>query len=165
MRFAFAVWLLLTSPLSHTTGLAAEVTGAEILNHGVYAGSHELTITDTNSPTGRVQIGTLRVQTTTERIPAKIGTKFGMQFVIHGKPPGERVNLRSVFQFPRMTNAVSGTISERYEAPLRPRLEDRTCGMYWDFVEPWELALGTWTFQIFDGEKKLIEQKFVVIRR
>jgi hypothetical protein len=139
-------------------------TSAEILNYGIYTGTNVLTITDTNSPTSRVRFELLKVATQTNVIPAKINTKFGMQFVVHGNPFAESINLRGVYSFPEMSNSVNAKSYSRYEGLVRVKLEDRSAGMYWDFVDPWELVPGNWKFQLFDKDKLLIEKQFKVVK-
>jgi hypothetical protein len=64
-----------------------------------------------------------------------------------------------------MTNAASGKTFTQYEALIRVKTDDKSAGMYYDFVEPWELVPGKWTFQIFDRDKKLLEKAFAVVKK
>ena len=141
----------------------AEITDARILDYGIYTSSVAYVISDTNSPTSRVRFETLKVAKETVEIPAKLNTKFGFQFNVHGTPAGESVVLRCVYLFPEMTNPASGAKSVRYEYAGRARLEGKTLGMFWTFMENWEMVTGKWTLQIFNNDIKLLEKSFKVV--
>lgn len=140
------------------------VTGADILDHGIYSNTPVSTLKDPGSPTSQVLKQTSKLINETQIIPAKVGTTFGFRFVIHGNPKGQRTNLRSVFSFPPMTNATTGQTYTRFEANISVPLEDKDAAMYYDLTHPWEVVPGKWTFQIFDNDKKLLEEDFSLVQ-
>ena len=63
-----------------------------------------------------------------------------------------------------MTNATTGQTYTRFEANISVPLEDKDAAMYYDLTHPWEVVPGKWTFQIFDNDKKLLEEDFSLVQ-
>jgi len=144
---------------------AAQRPAAEILEYGIYSGGHQESVGDTNAPSGRLLLGgPVRLEKKTDEIPAKLKTKFGFRFVVHGQPESGQVKLRFVYLFPEMRNPTSGQKLKRYETEAFAKAEDKNPQMLWDFTEPQELVTGEWTFQVFRGEEMLLEKKFEVVK-
>ena len=99
----------------------------------------------------------------TTRIPARLNLWFGFRFRVDGAQPGEVVPLRLVTHFPKMVKpprAPKAMIS--YERPMNVPIGVAVFTGY-GFDEAWEFMPGPWTFEIFEGDRKLIEQRFTVI--
>jgi hypothetical protein len=160
--FLSLLWL---SILLTGAALGAQRPPAEILEYGIYSGGHQESVANTNAPTGQVLLGgPVRLEKKTDQIPAKLKSKFGFRFVVHGQPDDAPVKLHIVYLFPEMKDPTSGQKLKRFEADVFAKLEDKKPQMLWDFTEPHELVTGEWTFQVFRGEDKLLEKKFEVVK-
>jgi hypothetical protein len=145
--------------------IAAQRPIAEILEFGVYSGSYQKSAADTNAPTGQVLLdGPIRLEKKTDQIPAKLKSKFGFRFVVHGLPTDPPVKLRIVYLFPEIRDPSSGRKFNHFEADVSVKPEDNKPTMLWDFTEPYELVSGQWTFQIFRGDSKILEKTFEVVK-
>lgn len=98
---------------------------------------------------------------TSTRVPAKKGNRFGIRFVIRGKPDGKEIRLRIRRLHPPMKNPIKKkvvTVSE-YTKTVKlntPRL------IGYGFDEEWELVPGNHVFEIYYKEQKLLEETFTV---
>src|SRR5438128_1719388 len=109
-----------------TTGaVAAQLPPAEILEYGIYSGGHQESIANTNAPTGQVLLGgQVRLEKKTDQIPARLKSKFGFRFVVHGQPGDAPLRLHLVYLFPEMQDPISGQKLKRFEADVLAKLED-----------------------------------------
>jgi hypothetical protein len=107
----------------------------------------------------RVAEGKLLKQT--DVIEAKLGTTFGIDYVLDGKPVGGTVKLFIRLRRPAITNPDTGettTIDENVTpAWISMRKHDG-----FSFDHAWELVPGKWTFQVFHASKLLLEKTFEV---
>ena len=144
---------------------AQNALSIEILEFGVYSGSHQYTIADDAAPTSQVLMeGPVRLIAQTNTISATIGGKFGFGFVVKGQPEGESIPLTVVYRFPKMVDPKTKREITEYRAPIRAKTGDRKPKMLWDFTEPWELVPGRWVFQIYHSRQKLVEKAFTVVK-
>jgi hypothetical protein len=143
---------------------AADRSVAEIIDYGIYTGGQNQAIAETNAPTGLFLQGRgeLKLAKQTTKIPAKLGTQFGFRFVVHGGRQDGEIKLHTVWLYPEITDRVTGKKSSRFDADCHGKPEDKNAGIMWTFTEPSELVPGEWTFQVFQGEQKLLEKKFDV---
>ncbi len=143
-----------------------KVTGIEVTGVGMFTIAQEETVTS-EGPAGvsivPAEKPTLQTQTT--RIPATIGTTFGVSFIVRGSPPGDLTNLRIVWRFPD-----PGLKDPPKESPWYQDCDVGTCeidkeqvaiyGLRYD----WELVPGTWRLEIWKGERRLLTQSFELHR-
>ena len=100
----------------------------------------------------------------TDRIPARIGTAFGPTFVV--RAPGQTsVRLRSVTRYPSpgLTNPVTKVTGMRDETVLTFTVGEASQDLF-HFTYDWELVPGVWVWQLWDGETKVAEKSFVIVR-
>jgi len=104
------------------------------------------------------------VKTTTE-IEAKPGTHFGFRYRVDGRPNGREVPLTAVLLYPQpgVKNPTTGNTIVRAEHTLRLKIGNTSYRGY-VFEHEWELVPGTWTFELWDGERKLSSQSFEIVR-
>ena len=142
-----------------------DISGAEILGYGLYK-SLPIEMAPFSSTVGTpVQIETTQLIKQTDQIPAVLNTHFGIQFVIHGTPKCKLVELRQVMLFPPTPDSKTGKITMRDEVLVKIGLEDdKDVGAYLTLDSPADLVPGSWTFQIFDHDKKLLEKTFTVVK-
>jgi hypothetical protein len=147
-----------------TVAGAADRPIAEIVDYGIYTGGQNQAIVETNAPTGLFWQGRgeLKLEKQTTKIPARLGTKFGFRFVVHGKKEDGDIQVHFVWLYPEITDKATGKKSKRFEADCHGPPEDRNAGISWTFTEPSELVAGEWTFQVFLGNAKILEKKFDV---
>jgi len=143
---------------------AGEAPAAELLEYGVYSGSSESLVAVPGSPTDQMMLGgRVRLEKTTDQIPARLKSKFGFRFVVHGQANDTPVRLRLVYLFPEMKDPTSGRRTKTFAVDVVVKREDRNTYMLWDFTEHYELVSGPWTFQVFRGSNKILEKQFDVV--
>src|SRR5690606_14486129 len=93
-------------------------------------------------------------------VPARLGTKFGVRYQLAGKRETE-VRLTLMY----FTPGLVGPDARRQDkvvlvqklvpgAPLDV--------MAFEFTEHYEVVPGEWQFMVFQGDRKLVEQRFTV---
>ena len=145
---------------------AQDTLSIEILEFGAYSGRHQHAVADSAAPTSRVLMeGPVKLIAQTNTIPAVVGRKFGIGFVVKGKPAGKSIPMTVVYRFPKMVNPKTKREISEYRASIQAKAGDRKPRMLWDFTEPWELVPGKWTFQIYHSKQKLAEKSFTVVKQ
>ncbi len=143
----------------------ARVDGATIGDPGIYTSSVMKDIPDANTAEGvRHTVGNISLQSRTETIPARLGVGFGFHYTITGAPNGAQVQIRFVNRFPDpgLKNPTTGETTHIEEYSSNATVGNE---MYkgWHFDHDYELVPGTWTFEIWYGNRKLGEQSFNVV--
>ena len=141
----------------------ANVQSVEIVEYGIYqivhTGEHiplKLTAAGAIEPAAHVQLAT-----TTNRVPAVVGTTFGCLFVLHGEPANARVTLDVVVEHPPFEKAPGQKTGTVDKIPW-PYVIGRKAGYTYTFDNDWEAVPGTWSIQVWYHGRKFAEQKFVV---
>ena len=96
--------------------------------------------------------------------PAKsavVGTAFGVRFRSEGQPASAK--LRSVWKIPSpgTLNPKSGKTSREDISEFNIKIGADSFRGY-SFDEPWEAVPGEWTLQIWQGDRMLLEQSFMI---
>lgn len=101
----------------------------------------------------------------TTRVEAKLGVHFGMRYRVVGRPSLATVKLTSVTQYPApgLKNPKAGSVQTRGEHPLFATIAQINYRGY-VFEHDWELVPGAWTFELWDGNRKLVSQTFNVVK-
>jgi hypothetical protein len=106
-----------------------------------------------------------RVISETTRIPAALGVRFGVGFVLHGPPKDSSINYRVVWKFPAggMTNPEIGKtwLSATFDRSCRA---DAECFQGWPLQFPWQIVPGAWVLELWDRQTLLYSQTFDVLR-
>jgi hypothetical protein len=100
------------------------------------------------------------VQTTTN-VPARVGTRFGFRYTIHGTPSNSPIVLTMVGEHPPLKDPRTGKMQTRDVYELQSRL-GQTYTSYL-FEEERESIPGKWKFEVWHKGKKLCEQSFMVV--
>jgi hypothetical protein len=95
-----------------------------------------------------------------EVIPAKLGTKFGLRYRLAGKTAGE-APLTLLYLTPGVTTP-DGVRHDKFVVVRKLVPEAAQDTMAFEFSEPYEVAPGEWHFLVFQDDRKLAEQRFVV---
>jgi hypothetical protein len=132
---------------------------------GMYLVSQSRAVPDVRSPSGRrwATSAPPTPVTETDRIPARLGVRFGVGFTIRGTPAGQEVEGRRVWRFPPMTNPATGITLSRSTNAINCRLGE-PCFSGQFLANEFELVPGTWSVEIWVGDTKLLEQSFTLYR-
>jgi hypothetical protein len=111
----------------------------------------------------RATTGDSVVETTT-RIPACLGTRFGITYSLVGATEGMPVNIIEVYNFPdsglHRPGASSPIHDTRFERAALPGTGGNQ--IWYEFDKPWELVPGEWTLEIRDGDRLLASKTFTI---
>ena len=157
-----ALVLLAGSPVG---AFAQQVKDVDVVWVGTYRIAETKAVVDPTAPTGfrYVAQGIEPVQQT-QRIPAMIGTRFGLAYVLKGEPEGTVVPVQAFWRFPAkgLNNPETRTTTFEWKTPeLQCRLEQKPfCLMGYPLQHPWELVPGKWTIEIWAEGAKLVEASF-----
>jgi hypothetical protein len=152
-----------------TWPLTPEDVGAQLLIENATVGNAGLFQIDGSTAqqapgtaAGAVHMGgTAMLLAATDRVPRKRGTAFGYQFVVQGQPKGAVVSVRVVVLHPAVQAPGTASTSERDSWDQKAAL-GVTSYAGWRFDEPWEMAPGKWTIQVFHESRLLAAREFTV---
>jgi hypothetical protein len=138
---------------------------AQVAWYGVYTVEQSQAIDDPASPTGKRSITTPVPPTANSaRIPGNQGVRFGLSFVLAG-PAGAEFTVKEVYRFPPggMPDKVNGGARPTYES-VRQATVGKPELMGWSFAAatPEQRVIGDWTFEVWQGDRKLLGQTFTV---
>jgi Domain of unknown function (DUF3859) len=146
---------------------APRVDRAEIIDFGIYT----FTPTGTNSAPDAVggkdqQVEDLRLAARTHTIPLEKGVAFGYRFKLVGSPADAKVPLRAVILFPPggLTNTALRKHYDRSSVDFTASIGSVSVRGY-SLDDPWDLVPGTWTMQLWQGDRKLNEEVFTLAKR
>ena len=94
---------------------------------------------------------------------ARVGIGFGVRFRSSGEPRGAQATLRSVWKIP-----APGLHNPNNDNTYRESVVDFTTAIgsvHWrgyGLDQPWEVVPGTWTIEIWQGDRKLLEHSFTI---
>ena len=153
--------LALLAPI--TPLLAANVTGAEIVEYGLF---DEVSIGSRKEPgvlSGQVvEVPMAKLKERTTIVPAVLGTSFGISVKLKGIPAGERVDCWITWLHPKLTNPQTGQASDRSDFPSRRPIGEITYTGF-KFDHPWECVPGIWTVRLIWDWKVVAEKTFNVM--
>jgi len=158
-------WALILCFLAPVFGEAAE-NRPRIIEYGIFKAAPEKTIKSNETGVGDVELGgSIRLVKKTEKVPAALGTKFGIKFYLPVELRKNEIVLKYVFLVPGLKDPQTGKIQERIEVPGKyDGGADGMAYVFYDFTDKWELVPGKWTFQVFHDDEKLIEKTFTVVK-
>lgn len=94
-------------------------------------------------------------------IRAEIGTRFGIRYTLTGRLTGREISQTVVYRFPA-TGIIFGD-GRRTSTEIRGICyTGRTCIAGWTFSDSNELVPGSWSIEIWEGNRKLIIRTFQV---
>jgi hypothetical protein len=101
----------------------------------------------------------------TYRISARTGVRFGVRYRIVGQPADADVKVKLVIRFPPagLRNPQTGTPSYSDESTITRKVGKVTTAGF-GFDRDWEMVPGIWTIEIWDGNRRLLEQRFTVVK-
>ncbi|MGX5219608.1 DUF3859 domain-containing protein [Pseudomonas segetis] len=150
IRIGAAVALTMMAGLVH-----AQVRVEGPVEYGVFATQYK-----DFKPGERVLTRANQEIETTDSVPAKLGTKFGMRYKLAGKTvEGEPLTL--LYLTPGV-NSPDGQRHDKFVVTQKLAPGAVLDTMAFEFTEPYEVVPGQWQFMVFQGDRKLAEQKFTV---
>lgn len=96
----------------------------------------------------------------TEVVPARLGTKFGVRYRLLGKSETEQP-LTLLYFTPGLVGP-DGKRQDKIELQQKLVVGAPQDVMAFEFTEHHEMVPGEWRFMVFQGDRKLLEQEFVV---
>jgi hypothetical protein len=96
----------------------------------------------------------------TEQVPAKLGTKFGLRYRLVGKREGDEP-LTLLYFTPGVVTQ-DGQRHDKFEVRQQLVAGAPQDVMAFEFSEHHEVVPGEWHFMVFQGDRKLAEQRFQV---
>lgn len=144
---------------SRMEGLTAKIT-----EYGVYSRGYEKIRAEPNSPSGFYRTDSdYKLLEQTNRIPAKMGAKFGYCFEVAGFPHDGTVSLTEAGTHPEIVRP-DGKRFTGYASTVKVKVVNGRathCGGY-AFDHDFELKPGQWTFTYSAGDRQLVSQTFEV---
>ena len=154
-----------------SASIAAEVYGIQIQEWGIY----DIEKVKGLAPGTPVFVDDIKLLKLTYKIPARLGTSFGLKYYVNGNPPGAKVNItqRWLFPYPGVKHPETGKLTHYYDERIKPPIGRTMQGNYlifWSiaaiqkFTKPSDLVPGEWKLQLWHGRKKLKEKTFTVYK-
>ena len=147
---ALLVALMLGSSL-----VQAQVTLEGEVEYGLFVSTYkdftpgERVLTQRNQP----------IERTTE-VPARLGSKFGMRYSLKGKTEGE-APLTLLYLTPGVVTP-DGVRHDKFVVTQALVADAAQETMAFEFSEPHEVVPGEWHLMVFQNDRKIVEQRFIV---
>jgi Domain of unknown function (DUF3859) len=138
----------------------------DVIERGIYNAEVTKRVDAPGTPGGTIsEVTNIRHVRTTTTIPAQLGVSFGYRYRIVGKPDGASVDLRFVtlIPVPGVRDPKTGNTILHGEYS-RPRILGSESVRSYGLRQEWELVLGTWTLEVWQGDRKLASQSFTVVK-
>lgn len=148
-----AATLLAISLIS--TPLLAEVQVQGEVEYGIFQSQVQ-----DFEPGQRVLTNQQQAIETTQVIPAKLGTKFGLRYQLAGKRKGDQP-LTLLYLTPGVVTP-DGLRHDKFVVQQEMAEAAVADVMAYEFSEYHEVVPGEWHFLVFQGDRKLVEQRFEV---
>jgi Domain of unknown function (DUF3859) len=145
----------------------AHIDRLEVVDAGFYD-SAKTTVTGStpsaSTVTGSVQeLAELKLLAEPPATSARVGVGFGVRFRSFGERDGERAILRSVWKIPApgIINPTNGKAYRESVADFPTTIGTNHWRGY-GFEQTWEAVPGTWTIEIWQDDRKLLEKSFEI---
>jgi hypothetical protein len=164
MRLAIPISLLLLTFSSRLLAQPHHIDRVDITNWGRYDVVIAKSIDDRHLAGGRQNVVADRKNLEpTATIAARLCVSFGFEYVLVGTPTNVDVPIRMVTRFPAagVRNPETGLTTHRHEAIVM-RTIGRLHFRSYTLEREWEVVPGTWTFELWDGDRKLVERSFML---
>lgn len=153
--------------LGLTTGAFATdivVRAAEISGYGIFDASSTVAKSRSFTATSMAKddVRGVRFLKYTTDIPAELGVNFGFQYVINSSPRGKPIQVTSVLKFPEAGLRHPGGRLYLESRDTHPVIIGRKALHGYGFDEEWEMVPGTWIFELWYRNVRLIKKTFNV---
>lgn len=155
-----SLWVIVSSP-----GEAQPSSSIKILERGVYR-AETISRKPTPGTTGIINtVQNPQLISSTTTVIGRVGVRFGLRYSLMGAERSSEKVLKLVVVFPLsgLRNPETGQIHYHNDHELTVRAG---VALYWEyhFENEWEIADGAWTFEFWDRNKKIGQQRFCVHR-
>jgi hypothetical protein len=156
-----SLWALMSGP-AH----AQNVERIDVTEFGIYTADTTEILHAPRSTTGiaqRVSASSIRLVKSTTTVPGRLHLRFGFRYRIIGT--GDSVTLKRVIHIPEpgVHNPETGKTIVTSEVMANTRIGTMEIAGY-QFGHDWEIVPGTWTIELWEGDRKLASQSFQVVR-
>jgi len=162
---AASVLIALVALIGPTLAQAPSVERLDVIRAGFFVFDPAGARNDAPEAVGGIVIRptNMRFLAETPAVTASKGTSFGVRFFVVGGPGGADVTFRSVWKIPPpgMTDPKSGKNYRESATEFTTQIGTAYLDGY-GFNEPWEIVKGTWTQQIWFGDRKLLEREYSI---
>jgi Domain of unknown function (DUF3859) len=137
----------------------------EVLESGLYTAEVEKRLQDPAVLGLRSVVRNVQFYDKTSRVPGRLGTRFGFRYRVRGIAADQAVELAklTVFPPPGLTDPRRGRSHAANRSVIRVKGETPFTTGY-SFDEPWEIVPGEWRIELWYGGRKLVEQRYTVVR-
>lgn len=157
--FIGSVFLLLFSTLASTPTQANDIQGVHIVDYGIFSGK-VTSANHANKTAGKKLIHAALLKRT-EGIPAKVGTEFGIEYVVIGTDSSKQVKLDFRMTLPTVFNPKERTSYNEFTWSKEILTNQKNYSGY-GFDHTWELVPGLWTIEIWHAGEKVAKKMFAV---
>ena len=166
MRLAIPITLLLLTASSKLLAQPHHIDRVDVTNWGRYDLEIAKAI-DAPHLAGRRQnvVADRKNLELTATIAARPCVSFGFEYVLVGTPTNVDVPIKMVTHFPAagVRNPETGLTTHRHEAIVMRKIGQLHFRSY-TLEREWEVVPGTWTFELWDNDRKLVERSFMLTR-
>jgi hypothetical protein len=141
---------------------ATTVSNFEVVEYGLVTAKEKKWKKTEDENFGRTHIiKNINIEEQTINVPAKIGTRFGMRYLVQGEPKGRSITVQYVGLHPELSNPRTGKTFSSYKYEKKVKIGE-TNYMGFTFDHDWELKEGKWTLQVLYQDKIMAEQTFII---
>ena len=161
---AATVALLFLTPVgqAQAPAPAATVERIDVTRPGIYEIRSSAPVQGYAVSTGNmVKITGYKNVSVGTKIEANRGVVIGAELIIVGAPRHAKVPIKVVWHYPQpgLTNPESKTTTTLDEY-TDTQIIGETFPIFWGLTQDWHLIPGTWTLEVWQGERKLATQQF-----
>ena len=163
---AFLLNLLLSCLLLSGPSFAQTIFGARVTWYGIYTVAQARQDKEPASASGTKNFvtGITPPSTSSDIVRAVPGTRFGFGYQLAGQPANARITVRYVYRFPPpgVADAATGALKLMDETTY-PDLDIDRKDLFIGRLLVGKFPTGTWTLQVWYGDRMLVEKVFQVV--
>jgi hypothetical protein len=158
------VLAFVAAPVLMAQAPAVKVDRIEVARPGAYEIEVRGAVPDRAVSTGnRVEAKAYKNLAVGAAIPLKLGTVIGAELTVIGSPRRGKVPLRVVWRYPAPGLVNPQTRETRMSDEYADtQLVGEKFPVFWGLTQEWHLVRGTWTLEVWHGDRKLVDQPFQV---
>jgi Domain of unknown function (DUF3859) len=139
----------------------------EVERPGVYDIQAGISKEDQSVSTGhKITVRVYKNLRTGTQIEAKAGTVIGAELTVVGVPRGGKVPIKVMWRYPPPGLINPETKSANTEDEYTDvQVVGESFPVFWGMTQEWHLVPGTWTLEVWHGERKLAEQRFQISKQ
>jgi hypothetical protein len=142
---------------------AQELKRIDIVEYGLYTSKIDRTESAPGAAATKINmVSNVRHTESTTTVPAQLGSQFGVRYRLVGSGT-DNVKLKVVWRIPSpgLHNPETGkTVTE--DVSFWDRKIGSTNYNAYSFAHDWEIVSGIWTLEIWDGDRKMMSQGFLI---